>query len=236
MAMNFFEFSDPNEGVQGVIKLGHNPSPVPEPPSKLPSDASKPNPGSRLDFLKSFCEVDTFTVLSRLKKVIWPFNRQKFFEDKSDLYGAMWIPTTLVFILSVAGTLASKLSKNDGYSFDPGAIVTTASVIYIFLFSVPAILGFFLLEGTSIGFYDALSLYGYSYFSFLPAAVISVARYEVLRWISFGSASLWAEVLIFKNFYSEIQFLDDWRKYAAMGTSLSGYLALTLVANLYLFN
>lgn len=235
MAMNFFEFSDPNEGMQGVIKLGHDSKPVP-PGQAQASQAPKAPAPSKLDFFKGFCEVDTFTVLSRLKKALWPFNRQKFFEDKSDLYGAMWIPTTLVFILSVAGTLAQKISNEEGYSFDPAAVVTTATVIYICLFAVPAVLGFFLLEGTSIGFYDALSLYGYSYFAFIPASLISVARISALRWCCFGMASVWAQLLIFKNFYSEIQFLDDWKKYVALATTFCGYLALTLVANLYLFS
>ena len=236
--MNFFEFNDPNEGMQGVIKLGHEssaaPASAPAAPVKQVQGASPPL--SRLNSLKGFCEVDLMTVLFRLKKTLWPFNRTKFFEDKSDLYGAIWVPTTLIFILSVSGSLATKLSHSTGYTFDPAALVTTASVIYIFLFAVPTVLSFCLFEGIPLGFIDILSLYGYSYFSFVPSSVISIARYPLLRWLSFTLSTVWSSLLIVKNFYNEIQFLDDWKKYVSIAICVSGYVALTLTANLYLFN
>lgn len=238
MAMNFFEFNDPNEGMQGVIKLGHESSVSPSKPVAPTSQvSSNPVPSSsRLDFLKNNCEVDLHTVLTRLKKTLWPFNRSKFFEDKSDLYGAVWVPTTLIFILSVSGSIASKLSSTEGYSFDPAAIVTTACVVYIFLFAAPTLLSFCLFDGIPLTFYDIFSLYGYSYFPFCPASIVSVARFPILRWISFVLASVWSSLLIVKNFYNEIQFLDEWKKYVSIAICVSGYVALTLTANLYLFN
>lgn len=229
-SVNFMEFSDPAEGIQGVISL--------EPEKKKKNFDPAPQPAaapSAIDGYRSYCDVDTSTVLYRLKKALWPFDRRKFLENKADLYGAFWVPTTLIFILSVAGSVAATLSSDEGYTFDPQAIVTTAGLIYAFVFTIPAILAFALLVGIETTYYDLLSLYGYSYCAFWPAAILSVFNYSFIRWLVFSVGSLWASVLITKNYYNEIEFLDDWKKYLTILLSVSGYVALTLVANLYLF-
>ena len=230
--VNFFEFSDPSESMQGVIKLEQE-KPRSIPIASAPSAAAPAE--SSLDKYRSFCDVDTETVLFRLKKTLWPFNRSKFLESKADLYGAFWVPTTLIFLLSVSGNLASTVSETGGYAFNPAAIVTLAGVIYFFVFSVPAVLSFCILAGLEITYVELTSLYGYSYFIFWPAAIVGALRLPLAQWLAFGLASVWAGVLLTKNYYSEIEALEGFKKYLAIGVSLSGYIALTLTANLYLY-
>jgi protein YIPF1/2 len=226
--LNFFEFNDPSTSVQGVIKL--------EAGSNKPEQIAPPSPPrlSGLDGYRSYCEVDTESVINRLKKTLWPFDRSKFLESKADLYGAFWVPTTLIFLLSVAGSLSTQFSSI-GYSFDPYAIVVTAGVIYFFVLSVPGILSLVLLREYEITFFELLSLYGYSYFIFLPATAVSILKLSYLRWGAFGVASVWAGTLLSRNYYSQIQDLEGLKKYVTVGISFSGYFVLTVVANVYLF-
>ena len=161
--INFFEFSDPAESMQGVIQLEPEKKSQP-PPATLVSPAPPPATSS-IEKYKSFCDVDTGTVLLRLKKTLWPFDRRKFLENKADLYGAFWVPTTLIFLLSVSTSLSAFFS----------------GVIYFFIFSVPALLSFIILAGIEITFTELMSLYGYSYFSFWIAAILSVFNYSWVR-------------------------------------------------------
>lgn len=228
---NFFEFSDPVDGMQGVIQLEPDRNQGRIEVSSPPSTSAN----TTLDPYKSYCEVDTTIVLQRIKKTLWPFDRRKFFENKGDLYGAFWVPTTLIFILSVAGSLATRISSNEGYAFDPTGIVITATSVYFFVFAIPAVIYFVLFTGIDITYYDLLSLYGYSYFAFWPAAILSVVNFSLIRWLAFGTASIWSGLLIGKNYYNEVQFLVEWKKYATIVISFSGYLGLTLIANFYLY-
>lgn len=230
--VNFFEFSDPSENIQGVIQL----EPEKKPNQPVPVQSAPTAPSSNLEKFRGLCDVDTETVFYRLKKTLWPFNRRKFLESKADLYGAFWVPTTLIFLLSVSGSMASTISDTEEFGFDPYAIITIAGVIYFFVFAVPAVLSFCLLAGLEITFTELLSLYGYSYFLFWPAAVISTFGFAWLRWLTFGISGTWAGILLTKNYYNDIEFLEGWKRYAAVGISLSGYVGVTLTANLYLYS
>ena len=230
--VNFFQFSDTPESMQGVIKL------EPDNPRKLPIVPAPSAPAaseSSLDKYRSLCDVDTEIVLYRIKKTLWPFNRSKFLESKADLYGAFWVPTTLIFLLSVSGNLASTVTEEGGYTFNPSAIVTLAGVIYFFVFSVPAVLSFCILAGLEVTYMELTSIYGYSYFIFWPAAVVGALKWPAAQWLAFVLASVWAGVLLTKNYYTDIEYLEGFKKYLAIGVSLSGYIVLTLTANLYLY-
>ena len=220
---NFAKFSD--EKGEGVA------------PHNSGKDPEQPNPAtpSMIETYRSHFEVDTQTVIYRIKKTLWPFDRSKFFENKADLYGAIWVPTTLIFLLSVVGSAAARLTDDKDYTFNPSALVVIASMIYFFIFSVPALLSFFLLPIDEVSFTELLSLYGYSYFMFCPAAIISVLQFTYVRWISFGASSVWAGILLTKNYYNQINSSEGWRKYLTIIISLSGYAVVTLTANVYLF-
>ena len=188
-----------------------------------------------LESYKPFFEVDLNTVKSRLMKTLWPFNRINFFDKPADLYGAFWVPTTLIFLLGVTGKFTSLLSGSEGYSYNISAFVSIASLVYIAVGIVPGLLSLLILTDNEMIFTDLLSLYGYSFFAFCPAAVICIIKSSALRWISFGAASVWAEVLLVKNFYSEFESIVGWKKLFTFFLSASGYFSLTVAANVYLF-
>ena len=229
---NMLYFSDNADHMEGVITL--EPDKKKEQLRDIPISAPQQTT-SFLDQYKIYCDINTSTVVYRLKKTLWPFNEQKFFESKADLYGAFWIPTTLIFILLFSCTLSLKISDPSA-KFDPQALIVTSAMVYTFVFSVPAVLSFAIFSGAEISYMELTSLYGYSYFLFWPAALVSVLNFSFVRWISFGVSSVLAGALLTKNFYNEIEFLQGWTKYASIIISLSGYIVLTVVANLYLFS
>ena len=49
-------------------------------------------------------------------------------------------------------------------------------------------------------------------------------------------ASVWAGTLLVKNFYTEMESVQGFKKVLTVGLGCSGYLVLTLTANIYLFN
>ena len=203
-------------------------------PANVSADSELPPPPKKffdIEAFKIYFEVDASTVKQRLQKTIWPFNRHKFFEDKPDLYGAMWIPTTLIFLMSVAGSISHKLSPDKDYSYNPSSIVELALVIYLSEFGIPALLAYLILDPTKVTFSGLASLYGYSYFMFGPATIISMIRISTLSWLSFMAASAWAGALIAKNIYSDIPGNSDMKKYLIIGLGCTGYLFLTLAAN-----
>jgi protein YIPF1/2 len=214
----------------------------PEPQAEeAKNDASQQNPlpaSLTVAAYKGHFEVDSDTVRSRLMKTVWPFNRQKFFENKPDLYGAFWVPTTLIFLLSLSGSLGHFIAEDDEheYSFPAEILVDITGVVYGFVFIVPAILAYFLLKAESVTYTDLLSLYGYSYFMFCPATLLSIISINFLRWGSFGLASVWAAVLMVKNFYDEMESVQGYKKIVTLIVFFSGYIALTLAANSYLFH
>lgn len=203
-------------------------------PANVSADSELPPPPKKffdLDEFRQYFEVDANTVKQRLQKTIWPFNRHKFFEDKPDLYGAMWVPTTLIFIMSVAGSISHKLSPDSEYSYNPSSIIELSCVIYIFEFGIPALLAYLILDPSKVTFSGLVSIYGYSYFMFAPATIISIIHISSLSWLSFIAASIWAGALIAKNIYSDIPGNSDMKKYLVIALSCIGYLFLTLAAN-----
>ncbi|POS85435.1 Yip1-domain-containing protein [Erysiphe pulchra] len=71
-----------------------------------------------LPFYAQFFDVDTAAVLSRCWATIYP--RANFIEvlgGNPDLYGPLWIATTVVFILFLGGTINQYLSETNGTQF-----------------------------------------------------------------------------------------------------------------------
>ncbi|KAK7228735.1 hypothetical protein V2G26_000905 [Clonostachys chloroleuca] len=93
-----------------------------KPPSAgLPPPATSSSSGSSKRFLWSisfyaqFFDVDTSAVLSRCWAALWPrANFLDVLEGNPDLYGPVWIATTVVLILFLGGTVSQYLSERKG--------------------------------------------------------------------------------------------------------------------------
>ncbi|CAI0443345.1 unnamed protein product [Linum tenue] len=138
-----------------------------------------------------YFNVDTDIVVNRLMSSFYPIGGDFFskIDANPDLYGLVWIATTLVFLLSALGNCATYLilkhaDSSASWSFDVGYVNAAAVSIYGYAIIVP--LGFYFLlrylelSASLIRFW---CMWGYSLFIFVPCSVLLVIPVEFLRWL-----------------------------------------------------
>ncbi|CAL1387416.1 unnamed protein product [Linum trigynum] len=138
-----------------------------------------------------YFNVDTDVVVNRLMSSFYPIGGNFFsmIDANPDLYGLVWIATTLVFLLSAVGNCATYLmlkhaDSSASWSFDVGYVNAAAVSIYGYAIIVP--LGFYFLlrylelSASLIRFW---CMWGYSLFIFVPCSVLLVIPVEFLRWL-----------------------------------------------------
>ncbi|KAK1298782.1 hypothetical protein QJS10_CPB14g01649 [Acorus calamus] len=147
-----------------------------------------------------YFDVDTEDVVDRIMNSLYP-TRGNFFrkiDGNPDLYGPLWISTTLVFILAALGNCATYLmdgrsDPNTAWNFDVSYVNWAASVIYGYVILLPAAF-YFLLQyfGSPASLVRLWCMWGYSLFVFVPSCLLLVVPAEIFRWIVIlvaGSAS-----------------------------------------------
>lgn len=137
-----------------------------------------------------YFNVDTDDVVNRLTSSLYPtgdFFRK--IEANPDLYGLIWISTTLVFVIASLGNCATYLMSKKGnssvsWSFDVSYFQVSAIAVYGYVFIVP--LGFYLLLqyfGSRVsGLVHFWCMWGYSLFIFILSSTLLVIPVDFLRW------------------------------------------------------
>lgn len=136
-----------------------------------------------------YFNVDTDDVMNRLTSSLYPSG--DFFgkiEANPDLYGLIWISTTLVFVIASFGNCATYLMSKKGdssasWSFDVSYFQVSAVAVYGYVFIVP--LGFYLLLqyfGSKVGLIHFWCMWGYSLFIFIISSLLLVIPVDFLRW------------------------------------------------------
>ncbi|KAH7281432.1 hypothetical protein KP509_36G047200 [Ceratopteris richardii] len=134
-----------------------------------------------------------------------------------DLYGPFWICTTLIFVASAFGNLATYLSKHASWQFDIGKVTWAAGLFYAYTFLVPLLSYFFLKYiNAALGLIQLCSLYGYSLFVFIPASVISLVPVEILRWVVIAGAGLVSAAFLATNIKVHLES-NNWSFVVVMG-------------------
>ncbi|XP_073009032.1 uncharacterized protein [Typha latifolia] len=157
-----------------------------------------------------YFNVDTDIVVDRLICSVYPMDG--FFrkiDSNPDLYGLVWISTTLIFVLSAFGNSATYLMQkrsdpNYSWNFDVNYVNWAACVIYGYAIAVPAIF-YFLLQyfGSPASLVRLWCMWGYSLFIFIPSSLLLIVPVEIFRWIIIllaGSASSWFIALNLKAY------------------------------------
>lgn len=148
-----------------------------------------------------YFNVDTDIVLDRLLSSLYPIGGDFFTKIREpDLYGLIWISTTLVFVLASLGNCATYLmqkhtDKGTSWSFNVSYMNVAAGVIYGYAAVVPLAF-YFLLQYLGSGSNPSLvqfwCMWGYSLFIFVPASFLLLIPVEFVRWviiIATGAAS-----------------------------------------------
>ncbi|CAI9759732.1 unnamed protein product [Fraxinus pennsylvanica] len=137
-----------------------------------------------------YFNVDTDIVLNRLISSLYPISGDFFskIDANPDLYGLVWISTTLVFVIASLGNCASYLMhrKSDhstSWTFDVSYMNVAACSIYGYSLIVP-LAYYFLLQylGSNASLIRFWCLWGYSLFIFILSSFLLVIPVEFLRW------------------------------------------------------
>ncbi|KAM0851673.1 hypothetical protein ACQ4PT_052276 [Festuca glaucescens] len=155
-----------------------------------------------------YFNVDTDVVVDRLVSSVYPMDG--FFrkiDANPDMYGPLWITTTLIFMLAAFGNFATYLMQRKTdlniWNFDVGYFNWAASVMYGYAIVVPAAF-FFLFQyfGSRPSLVRFWCMWGYSLFIFVPASILLLIPVEFLRWLIIagaGGASSWFIALNLKE-------------------------------------
>lgn len=147
-----------------------------------------------------YFNVDTDVVLNRLISSLYPIGGDfvSKIDANPDLYGLVWISTTLVFVLASFGNCATYLiekhsDSTTSWSFDVSYINVAAGSVYGYAIVVPLAF-YFLLKylGSNVSLVRLWCLWGYSLFILVLATFLLLIPVEALRWIIIllvGSAS-----------------------------------------------
>jgi len=145
-----------------------------------------------VEFYQPYFDVDTFTVLKRCYTTLLPFspNYLTSLSSGSDLYGPFWVSTTLILALFLSSSLAASISKylsapGTEYDYNFGLLGLAATIVYAYSFGVP--LAFWLtLRYFGVGEWgivDALGVWGYGLFVWIPVSMLCVIPESITRWV-----------------------------------------------------
>ncbi|KAJ7594378.1 hypothetical protein C8J56DRAFT_1012646 [Mycena floridula] len=145
-----------------------------------------------VEYYQSYFDVDTTTVLKRCySTTIPPFtNFISMHLNPPDLYGPFWTQTTLIFTLFLSSSLAASISAylsspGTEYDYDFHLLSLAVSIVYAYGMGIPLLLWVFL-RYIGVGEWsvvEALSLWGYSMFVWIPVSVLCVIPIDIVRWV-----------------------------------------------------
>ncbi|CAI8597276.1 unnamed protein product [Vicia faba] len=138
-----------------------------------------------------YFNVDTDVVVNRLISSLNPVADDFFgkIDANPDLYGLIWISTTLVFVLALLGNLATYLMQkhidnNTSWSFDVNYVQTAAWSIYGYVIVIPLAYYFFLqYMGSNANLIQFWCMWGYSLTIFILSSFLLLIPIGILRWI-----------------------------------------------------
>jgi len=112
-----------------------------------------------------------------------------------DLYGPFWTLTTLAFALFLSSSLAASITKylsteDAVYDYDFHLLSIAATMVYAYGLALPVLL-WLALRYIGVGEWsvvEAISVWGYGQFVWIPVAILCVIPVPIVRWVLVGLA------------------------------------------------
>ncbi|KAJ5219179.1 uncharacterized protein N7498_001278 [Penicillium cinerascens] len=166
-----------------------------------------------LHYYERFFDVDTNEVMRRCVAVVYPrSNFLDVLEGNADLYGPVWIATTVVVILFLTGTISQWLSNNDDqhFEYDFTLLSGAAGLIYGYTGILPiALWGALRWFGSSTAdLIECWALYGYSNLIWIAVALVSWSPLTALNWALVGVGFAWTVFFLLRNLYPVLNATD----------------------------
>uniref|UniRef100_A0A8C4KED4 Yip1 domain family member 2 n=2 Tax=Dromaius novaehollandiae TaxID=8790 RepID=A0A8C4KED4_DRONO len=196
------------------------------------------------EYYQAFFDVDTHQVLDRIKGSVTPLPGRNFvrhhLRNNPDLYGPFWICATLVFALAISGNLShlpeKRASPSFHYSPQFHKVTIAATVVYCYAWLVPLALWGYLRwrqgSGARAGTYSFLEtvcVYGYSLFTYIPAAVLWLIPAAWLQWLLLAVAALLSASVLALTFWPLVRAL------ALLAAVVALHALLAVCCKLYFF-
>ncbi|KAI0771889.1 Yip1-domain-containing protein [Trametes elegans] len=187
------------------------------------SDGPKNSGFWTLDYYQPYFDVDTKTVIRRCYTTLLPRSAHYLsahLTPSADLYGPFWTLTTLIFALFVCSSLASSIAS---YLSDPadssaavvleydfGLLSTAVALVYSYGLGVPVLL-WLALRYLGVGEWsvvEAVAVWGYGQFVWIPTALLCVITIPILRWVAVGIAFFISGWFLAANVYPVLATAD----------------------------
>ncbi|KZM23760.1 uncharacterized protein EKO05_0000921 [Ascochyta rabiei] len=184
----------------------------PDSSSFLPQPATSSPAGSRkrllwtLSFYAQAFDVDTAEVLRRCTATIYPrANFLDVLEGNPDLYGPVWIATTVVVILFLTGTINQYLAHQgkDHFAYDFKLLSGAAGLVYGYTALVPVGLwGVLKWYGSeSANLLECACLYGYANLVWIVVALVSWSPISILNYTFVALGLAFSATFLLRNLY-----------------------------------
>jgi hypothetical protein len=187
---------------------------------------------------KRYFQLTSQDFLLRLLNSLIPFNNkfQNLIKLKPDLYGPIWIYSSLILTISATGSLTRTLQGNNNKNFFQEFVPIAGVVIYGVGFGLPLLITFLMkIFGTSLSFVSVICTYGYSFSIFLPISIICVIQLDALQWVALIYAIFSSTSLLVVNYYRQMGDFSKSKKILIIAIVLIFQFGLLLFFKLYFF-
>ncbi|KAF9531069.1 Yip1 domain family protein [Crepidotus variabilis] len=151
-----------------------------------------------VEYYQPYFDVDTKTVLKRCYTTLNPMAAPTYLSthlNPADLYGPFWTLTTLIFALFLSSSLGASIAKylstqDKPYDYDFQLLSIAMSLVYAYGIALPVVL-WLALRYLGVGEWsvvEAISVWGYAQFIWIPVSVLCVIPVPIVRWALVGSA------------------------------------------------
>ena len=191
-----------------------------------------------LTIFKKYFKITSDDFILRFINSFIPFNNKfgNLIKNNPDLYGPIWIYTSLILLISSTGSLTRTLQGNNNKNFFQEFIPIAGIIIYSVGFGLPILIAFLMkIFGNSLGIVHVICTYGYSFSIFLPISIICVIQVDPLQWIALFYAVFSSTSLLVVNYYKLMGEFSKNKKYLIIGIVLLAQIGLLLFFKLYFF-
>jgi len=159
-------------------------------------------------YYQQFFNVESEEVGWRCLRSMWPFKVDfiNFVSINPDFYGPFWICTTLIFMMAACSNFSTYLWDPVNWKYDFLKLTVGTGIIYGYAFAVPFLFWlYFKWADIEISLIELLCIYGYSFFIYIPVAIVCIAPFNPVQWAAHGVGCLISTSFLIVNMWHPLR-------------------------------
>ena len=191
-----------------------------------------------LTIFKKYFQITSNDFILRFINSFIPFNNKfgNLIKNNPDLYGPIWIYTSLILLISATGSLTRTIQGHNNKNFFQEFIPIAGTIIYCVGFGLPILITFLMkIFGITLGFVHVICTYGYSFSIFLPMSILCVIQINAIQWVALIYAVFSSTSLLVVNYYKLMGDFSKNKKFTIIIIVLLAQIGLLLFFKLYFF-